>query len=411
MLIYGTLDINGSGNLTLNHSTSNSDYRIQVYGTLKNSGGILNNSNTAYPFEIYGGTYWHNMNGGSIPVCTWSTLSGTPSTCNITGITSTSLSAGLNQTFENFTWNNASQTVSQDLSADLTVNGALTLTAGKITTGSYHVIVGLNGTASNSGAGYINGTLRRYVASTVTTGEFPVGDANYYAPFSIFCTGTPSGNGYLDVSTAAAQPPAASGLSQTKYINRKWTISNNGVTGITAYSPSFTFAEGDKVGSPATGSLRLRKLTVSTWYTTNGAATGNTITATGLSTTGLTATSDFYVGEDDCSSTNALWLGSTSTDWNTATNWCSGSVPSTSIPADVTIPGGITNYPVIGSAGGTCKNITISGGASLTISGAYTLDVTWKHGRTAAHLRQEQELFLLPDPLPRQLPEKQLLTT
>jgi hypothetical protein len=67
MLVYGTLDINSSGNLTLYHS-SNSDYNIHVHGTLKNSGGTLTNSNISYPFEIHGGTYWHNMNGGNIPI-------------------------------------------------------------------------------------------------------------------------------------------------------------------------------------------------------------------------------------------------------------------------------------------------------------------------------------------------------
>ena len=374
-VINGTLDINSSGNLTLNHTTFNG-YNILVTGTLKNSGGTLTNNNGSYPLElidINGGTYWHNMNGGSIPVCNWSTLSGTPSTCNITGVSSTALTAGLNQTFENFTWDNASQTVTQNLSADMTVNGALTLTAGKITTGSYHVIVGLNGTASNSGAGYINGVLRRYVSNTTTSGDFPVGDSNYYTPFSLSVTGTPSGNGYIDVSTTAAQPSSASGLSQTKYINRKWTISNNGVAGVTIYSPSFTFVNADKVGSPTTGSLKLRKFTSSTWYTTNGAATGNTITATGLSTAGLYAASDYYVGEDDCSSTNAIWLGSTSTDWNTTTNWCSGSVPTAT--TDVSIPSLPANQPRIGSAGGICRNITIQSGASLTISGAYTLEV------------------------------------
>ena len=383
MLVYGTLNINSSGNLTLNHSSSG-DYNIHVHeGTLKNSGGTLTNNNGSYPselIEIHGGTYEHTRDGGSIPICLWYSNGTTLSNCVVDGITSNALTGGLNQTFENFTWNNASQAVTQNLNGDMTVNGALILTAGKITTGNYHVIVGLAGTASNAGAGYINGTLRRYVASTVTTGDFPIGDANYYTPFSISCTGTPSGNGYLDLSTTAAQPSQNSGLSQSNYINRKWTITNNGVTGITAYSPSFTFVNGDKVGSPTT--VVLRKLTGSTWYTTNGTTASNTITATGLSTSGLTATSDFYIGEDACSSTYAIWLGNTSTDWNTATNWCSGSVPNAT--TDVTIPSAPGHQPVIGASGASCRNITIAGGAILTISGTYTLDVhgAWSNSGT-----------------------------
>ncbi|MBL0336101.1 MAG: hypothetical protein IPP73_12565 [Chitinophagaceae bacterium] len=250
MLVYGTVDINGSGNLTLNHSSSSVNYDIHVIGTLKNSGGTLTNSNPAEPFSIHGGTYWHNMNGGSIPASTWTSLNGVGSTCKITGITSTALTGGLDQVFEHFTWDNSAQSVTQSLSSDLRVDSTLTLANGVITTGAYHVIVGLNGNASNAGVGYVSGTLRRYVSSSVTSGDFPVGDANAYAPFTISCTGTPSGNGFIDVSTSAAQPPAASGLSQSKYINRKWTITNNGVAGITAYSPSFSFADADKVEVP-----------------------------------------------------------------------------------------------------------------------------------------------------------------
>jgi len=303
----------------------------------KNSGGVFTNSDTTDPIAFHGGTYWHNRDGGSIPIANWSHMDSTASCCKITGIATAALTAGMNQTFENFIWDNSAQTATQTLTSDMTVNGVLTLTAGKITTGSYHVIVGLNGSASNSGAGYINGNLRRFVANNITTGDFPVGDANYYAPFSIAVnSGTPTGNGYLDVSTTAAQPAAASGLSQTKYINRKWTISNNGVGGITSYNPSCSFDNGDKVGSPNIASLRLRKLTSGIWFTTNGAASTNTITATGLSTAGLTATSDFYAGEDDCSADYTVWLGSTSTDWNTASNWCNGSVPTNT--TDITIP-------------------------------------------------------------------------
>lgn len=366
MLVYGTLDISPTGNLTIFHRTRNDDYNLHVHGTLKNSGGTLTNTNSARPAEIHGGTYWHYRDGGSIPVCLFYTLGSTPSTCIVqgTGV------GGLNQVFENFTLVSGSQV----LTGDMTVNGALTLTAGKITTGSYHVIVSLTGTANNTGAGYINGTLRRYVASNVTTGDFPVGDANYDAPFSIAVnSGTPSGNGFLDVSTATAQPPAESGLSQTKYINRKWTITNHGVAGIITYNPSCTFADADKIGNPATASLKLRKFTNSTWYVTNGTATGNTITATGLSTAGLTATSDFYVGEDDCGLNNDIWLGATNTDWNTGSNWCSGSVPVTT--TDVTIPSASVNQPVIGTAGGVCRNISIGGGASLTMTGVATLIV------------------------------------
>jgi hypothetical protein len=373
ILIYGTLDM-VSGTLTLNHSGSN-DYKIQVFGTLKDSGGTLINSNTSYPAEIHGGTYWHAMNGSSIPVAIWSTQNSTVSTCKVTGITSTALTGGLDQTFQNFIWDNSGQTVSQTLGHDLTVNNTLTLSNGKLTTGSYRVIVALNGAIVRTN-GYINGYMRRFIADAITTVDFPVGDALYYTPALITFAGTTAGNGYLDVSAVTAQPPLASGLSQTKYINRKWTVINNNVSGFTSYSSSFTFAENDKVGSPTTSLLRMRKLNATTWFTTNGAASGNTITASGL-----TSFSDFCVGEDDCSSTNLIWLGSTGTDWNTGSNWCGGNVPTAA--TDVTIPSSPTNQPVI-TTSGSCKSLNILSNASLTISGTNSLTVngSWTNNGT-----------------------------
>jgi hypothetical protein len=64
------------------------------------------------------------------------------------------------------------------------------------------------------------------------------------------------------------------------------------------------------------------------------------------------------------------WLGTTSTDWNTASNWCSGIPTGTT---DVNIPAGVTNMPVIGAAGAVCRNLTIAAGASLGTTASGTL--------------------------------------
>jgi len=137
----------------------------------------------------------------------------------------------------------------------MTVNGTLTLTTGIITTGSYHAIVGLNGTSSNTGAGYINGTLRRYVASTTTTGDFPVGDANYYTPFSISCAGNTFRKRVFRCINHSCSTTIGFRPEPNEIYQPQMDIIHNGVTGIISYSPGFTFANGDKVGSPATGSL------------------------------------------------------------------------------------------------------------------------------------------------------------
>ncbi|MEO6718763.1 MAG: Ig-like domain-containing protein [Ferruginibacter sp.] len=67
-----------------------------------------------------------------------------------------------------------------------------------------------------------------------------------------------------------------------------------------------------------------------------------------------------------------LWTGATSIDWNTASNWSDGMLPSTSC-ADVTIPsvpsGGL-RFPVIGSGTATITNLIIQSGASVIVNNA-----------------------------------------
>src|SRR5579862_645984 len=79
----------------------------------------------------------------------------------------------------------------------------------------------------------------------------------------------------------------------------------------------------------------------------------------------------------------ATWTGSSNTNWNNALNWSTSAVPGNTI--NVTIPGGLTNYPVVSSGGLQVKNITINSsgsgatltiatGGSLTSSGTVTVD-------------------------------------
>ena len=65
------------------------------------------------------------------------------------------------------------------------------------------------------------------------------------------------------------------------------------------------------------------------------------------------------------------WNGSSSTDWNTAANWSTNSVPTSS--DDVIIPN-VTNDPIITSSSDICQNLTIQSGGVLTSNnGSYKL--------------------------------------
>ncbi len=66
------------------------------------------------------------------------------------------------------------------------------------------------------------------------------------------------------------------------------------------------------------------------------------------------------------------WTGTTSTNWNTTTNWCAGLVPTSE--SDVTIPN-TTNKPVITSGVAYSHNLTLGEGATLTVNTGATLSV------------------------------------
>ncbi|PIV26228.1 MAG: hypothetical protein COS37_07490, partial [Anaerolineae bacterium CG03_land_8_20_14_0_80_58_20] len=85
-------------------------------------------------------------------------------------------------TFNNLTVNNASG-VSLS-SVDATMNGTLTFTAGKITTGANTLILPTGGTITGAGADkYVYGNLQKaFNTGSGQTFTFEIGDASYYTP-------------------------------------------------------------------------------------------------------------------------------------------------------------------------------------------------------------------------------------
>ena len=125
--------------------------------------------------------------------------------------------------------------------------------------------------------------------------------------------------------------------------------------------------------------------------TTTFAATTYTITAYNITGSGSTTVTLSCVQSND-------WIGTTSTDWNTASNWLSNQVPTSAQTAYIGVNRAFTNFPTvltadgalsvgavqIGNVGGQAGGIAIQTGASLTISGALTVqsDASASNGYT-----------------------------
>jgi len=60
------------------------------------------------------------------------------------------------------------------------------------------------------------------------------------------------------------------------------------------------------------------------------------------------------------------WIGVTSIDWNTTTNWADGTIPTSTV--DVTIPTGCPFYPSVDENNAVCQNLLIEDGGSLTVT-------------------------------------------
>ena len=71
----------------------------------------------------------------------------------------------------------------------------------------------------------------------------------------------------------------------------------------------------------------------------------------------------------------AIWkTDAGSTDWHTASNWSTGSVPTADV--HILIPTGASNYPVITGSNATCNNLTIYPSASMTLNSSYSLTIS-----------------------------------
>ena len=156
--------INSGGQLTVGTSCTftiadGTGIDLTVNGAFENYGVIVYANANVNAYVGNGSTYIHSINGGVIPTVTWHSNS----TCLITGTTST-LPAGMGQTFGNLIWNCPNQTTTTTLSNIFTVNGNFTLQS----TGTGQLVLA-SGTTSIAGNYSQTGGSIRLGGNTATS--------------------------------------------------------------------------------------------------------------------------------------------------------------------------------------------------------------------------------------------------
>ncbi|MCD6024373.1 MAG: transporter, partial [Fibrobacteria bacterium] len=269
----GGLTKSGSSTLTLNGTTSLGGGLTISAGTLT---GPASNAFSVAGDWINDGTYTHN--GGTV------TLNGSSSQA-VGGSSAT--------TFNNLTLNNATGAT---ISTSPTVNGTLTFTNGKITTGANKVAIAASGSVTGANSSrFVIGNLERFIPNAASpSATFDIGEGTSYRPVTVAFGGTTTGSGSLTASTSLTEDPnnATSKLDTDEDVAGQWNLTNSGVGGFTSHNSTFTWPASDLDGGASTSDFRIRKFTSGSW----SSPTSDNQTATSIRASSVPNFGMFKVG-------------------------------------------------------------------------------------------------------------------
>lgn len=362
--------------------TVNVNNPVTIDGNLSPTGVWTFNSNatdqpggTAYTFNPAAGTNAITVNSGSV-VTFEGGSSGTPNvfssgTINIygtliLGYTQLNNSANLKITIEaggtliiNGDLTNKNNNGTFTVNGSLIINGNFANQTGSITVGGSGTI-STTGSITTSGGSTVFGSGNDCTTGPCSGTTLACTFTNTITPTSkVVCSGT-SGITLTSVNSATAP-------------TYQWQSSTDGST--------FANASGTSTNSTYTTPA----LTQTTWYRV-------TVKSTSGPCTSISAAVKFTVVN------GGGWLGGTSNDWGTASNWCSLSVPTNTTDVVITNATGITNMPTINAGtAATARSVTISdtypfssltiaasGTASLSVYGNLTLNGSFTDNSTAS---------------------------
>lgn len=175
----------------------------------------------------------------------------------------------------------------------------------------------------------------------------------------------------LCIERLYAQPMITSAPVNTSVCVASTAGFSVGATGATGYQWEVSTNSGNSYSNITNGAV-YTNATTATLNVTNATTTMSgymyRVTVTGSPGTVTSAAATLIV-----SSTNT-WTGGFSSDWNVASNWSCGSIPTAA--TDILIPGGTAFSPQINVTNAIANNVTINNSAGLSfVTGANMLEV------------------------------------
>ena len=236
------------------------------------------------------GTYSHSVAGNWTNNGTFNNGNGT---VTFTSTGSKNIGGSSTSTFSKLTLNNTSGfTLTGDVGIDGTTN-ALTLTNGRINTGSNVITLASSTTISGSTSSkYINGNLAWNFATGAQSKTFPIGTSSAYTPVAISFANV-TATGVLQILSTDGEHPdvANSGVNPASNVNRYWTATTSGLLFSTA-TATFNWVGGDVDGGASYASFLVSKYLPSSWTNPSFASP----LSTSIQATGLTSFGEFVVG-------------------------------------------------------------------------------------------------------------------
>ena len=375
----GTLAVNGNLNVVEGTFNQNSN-TIYIGGNVQvdNDGVFIANA-TTYFGATAGTTNTAQTTAQSISVVGGGTIQNLASnpTANFNSITVHNSSAtGL--TINPLNQVSGLSTVAANVSSGITFNGKISTTGGRAllmgtpTAAGGTLTVTSGGMAPGSAfargwaAGTTGGAISASTVPTTTTSQYPFIDAAGNARSIWLARVTPTGTGVVSAVYTHAAGNSAVSIADGAYTvntrtNGKWTFSTLGTT---PAATSFTMAmSAPGAFDTALTAANARITTENSVVNTHQAGTTQPhAQRTGLTLASLTA-QDFYMG---VSSSDVPFLSAQSGNWNDATTWNKGSVPTSADTATIVAGHTVT---VDGSYTAAINTLTINGTGALTLSG------------------------------------------